>query len=120
MAGSLTIDNINGKVISSSPVATESQVIGVGQTWQDVTASRAAGTTYTNSTGKPILVCVSFGASAGCTIQVTINGTINFYGSSINAANYNTFASFIVPNNSTYRVQNNNGASNVSTWAELR
>ena len=32
MAGSLTIDNINGKVISSSPVATESQVIGVGHT----------------------------------------------------------------------------------------
>lgn len=28
--------------------------IGVNQTWQDVTASRTIGVTYTNTTGKPI------------------------------------------------------------------
>jgi hypothetical protein len=33
--------------------------IGVGQTWQTVTGSRSAGTTYQNTTGKPIMVSVS-------------------------------------------------------------
>jgi hypothetical protein len=33
-----------------------SQVLGIGQTRKDVTASRALATNYTNSTGKPILV----------------------------------------------------------------
>lgn len=34
--------------------------IGVGQTWQNVTASRAFGVTYTNTTGKPIVLMISF------------------------------------------------------------
>lgn len=38
---------INGRV---------SESIGVNQTWKDVTSSRASGVTYTNTTGKPILV----------------------------------------------------------------
>ena len=45
--------------------------VGVNQTWTDVTASRSAGTTYTNSTGKPITVSVSCPASG-------TGGTINF------------------------------------------
>lgn len=34
--------------------------LGWGQTRQDVTASRSAGVTYTNNTGKPILIEISF------------------------------------------------------------
>lgn len=105
MAGSLTIDNINGKVISSSPVATESQVIGVGQTWQDVTGSRVSGTTYTNSTGKPIMVILTF---AGGSANLTINGI------QTGAIGYLQCA--IIPNGSTY---SSNGAT-VSKWLELR
>ena len=37
--------------------------LGVGQTWQDVTGSRAVGTTYTNTTGRPIMVSVSISQS---------------------------------------------------------
>lgn len=33
--------------------------IGEGQTWQDVTASRASGTAYQNSTTRPILVAIT-------------------------------------------------------------
>lgn len=32
--------------------------IGSGQSWQDVTLSRAPGITYTNATGKPIEVSI--------------------------------------------------------------
>ena len=34
------------------------QGLGVNQTWQNVTGSRVQGTTYTNSTGKPIMVSI--------------------------------------------------------------
>ena len=34
--------------------------IGVGQTWTDVTSSRAKATEYQNTTGKPIMVSISF------------------------------------------------------------
>jgi hypothetical protein len=33
--------------------------LGYGQTWQDVTASRAASTQYYNTTGKPIEVAIT-------------------------------------------------------------
>lgn len=36
--------------------------IGVGQTWQNLTANRSVGVTYTNSTGRPIAVHISVNA----------------------------------------------------------
>ena len=42
------------------------------QSWQNVTGSRALGTTYTNSTGRPIIVAINtFGAG---TTTITIGG----------------------------------------------
>ncbi len=85
--------------------------IGVGQTWQDVTSSRVTGTTYTNSTGKPIYLYVIIGVGA-YDLHLTINGTIHF-----NMSNNNGRGSVqaIVPNGSTYAIA---GAFNV--WNELR
>ena len=85
--------------------------IGVEQTWQNVTASRASGVTYTNSTGKPIYLYVKMGVGA-YDLQLTINGTIHF-----NMSNNNGRGSVqaIVPNGSTYAIA---GAFNV--WNELR
>jgi hypothetical protein len=40
--------------------ATAMSSVGYGQTWQDVTGSRTAGTTYYNTTGKPIQVMHNF------------------------------------------------------------
>lgn len=119
MAGSLTIDNINGKVISSSPVATESQVIGVGQTWQDVTASRVGGTTYTNTTGKPIMISVSGTPSADLRMYMTINGqsTICDTGTYSNSAWTYGSVTNIIPNGSTYSVYALKG---IAKWLELR
>ena len=50
------------------------QVIGVGQTWQDVTASRALGVTYTNTTGKPIHVIAGIFSTNVGTQSATVNG----------------------------------------------
>ena len=95
-----------------------SQMLGVGQTWQDVKASRVLGTTYTNTTGKPIGVSVSFQSTA------QINSAILFVGATVSGqssggftgAIYNLCA--IVPPGGTYRATVD--FSNVLFWAELR
>ena len=55
--------------------------IGYGQTWQNVTASRVAGTNYTNTTGRPITVAVNGVAPATAgnkSLYLAVNGsTIN-------------------------------------------
>jgi hypothetical protein len=95
--------------------------IGDGQTWQNVTSSRAVNTDYTNSTGKPIQVGVSIISSTGTTsTQLTISGinVANYYASLGNLA-IGGFVGGIVPNGATYRVTSS-GPANITTWAELR
>jgi hypothetical protein len=107
---------------TTGTLALTSAVIGIGQTWQDVTASRAFSTTYTNSTGKPIMVAVQ-GVSAGAsgnkavtfyidTFAITTNG---FYSTTGN--NYPNIT-VIVPNGSTYKVEPD--SVSLGKWWELR
>ena len=105
---------INGRV---------SESIGVNQTWQDVTASRVLGTTYTNSTGKPIAISViannttpgSFGVSG----SVGGNLIVLSFVDAINGTGYNTSIFFIVPPGQTYSVAKS-GVSQTNIWKELR
>ena len=93
-------------------------IFGIGQTWQDMTASRAIGVTYLNNTGKPIEVIVSIGITNTLNDKFfNINGVIIGVvpGNSTTGSNIWTF---IVPNGSTYSL----GGSNYSIvkWMELR
>ena len=89
--------------------------IGVGQTWQDVTASRAKSTAYTNSTGKPIQVIITVNnASALATITV---GGVSFTLGSTGTTGGVGFSSFIVPNGISYSVT---FAGSLNKWLELR
>lgn len=90
--------------------------IGAGQTWQDVTASRAVGTTYTNTTGRPIMVMFS-GDGPGGVAAITIGGVIVGYIDEYSASSDKSTISFIVPDNTTYSI----GSEAVLTlWSELR
>lgn len=96
--------------------------IGYVQTWQDVTASRALATTYTNTTGKPILALVSCtsGAVNGFA-QLNINGVL-IHNTSQAAAN-GAFVStgiLLVPPGATYSAVNGGGSTTLSRWMELR
>lgn len=84
--------------------------IGVGQTWQDVIASRVLGTTYTNSTGKPIMV--SYTSYSGGLIFIN---SVEIAKSSTGAVS--TSYTFIVPNGATYKISD--GAMGTH-WKELR
>lgn len=109
---------VSGQRLAQAFDAREQQ-IGVGQTWQDVLASRTAGTTYQNTTGRPIMVAISAQvSSAGRRIEVSSDGVtwveIHLYAST----SVNTLSSFIVPD--TWRYRTTGGALNISQWAELR
>ena len=92
------------------------QQIGVVQTWQDVTASRVSGTTYTNSTEKPIMVSISGQSTSGASHNITVNGILIIVGGG--GAMLRPSSQVIVPTGSTYSVSITNTAGLI--WAELR
>lgn len=97
-----------------------SQEIGVvDQSWQDVTGSRVAGTVYTNTTGKPIVVNISLASRASALVDLMVVDGIQV--ATIRNENtatgiYGTW-SVIVPNGSTY---NTTATAVLQVWAELR
>jgi hypothetical protein len=102
---------------TTGTAALTSQLFGVGQTVQSV--SRALGTNYTNSTGRPIAVYVSMSNSVSSPIVViNINGE-GFYGSSDPTANAYYGVTLMVPTVMTYSVTMN-GTPTLVTWFEIR
>ncbi len=123
----------SGNVLTSNGTtwtsATPTGGIGDGQTWQNVTGSRAYGATYTNSTGRPIMVSVSGASttSAGGAIAFYINGTLAaIQGSTQNDSSLSYHnVTFIIPNGVTYSVSAvtgnaGQGGSALQQWFELR
>jgi hypothetical protein len=110
--------------INAATATTDNQHIGISQTWQNVTGSRASGTSYTNSTTRPISVCVSGGTNSsgqGIT-SVVVGGVTISKGHTSSQAVSNTFyistGAFIVPPGSTYSVTFSFASATI--WAELR
>jgi len=93
------------------------QAVGYGQTWQDVTGSRAIGTTYTNSTGKAIFLAVSAVGGANTHIGITVNGVQTIFGGYNSATLSAPSTSLIIPAGATYSVQS---ATALNKWFELR
>ena len=93
--------------------------LGYGQTYQDVTSSRANNTNYTNNTGKPIWVSVlsSGSASNAQTNRLYCDNII--IADMNNDSNFQALLTGIIPPGSVYKVIL--GASyGVSRWIELR
>jgi len=94
--------------------------LGIGQTWTDVKASRATGTTYTNSTGNPIMVVVTPVASGALTGSFSINGSV------VGVVQFTPSGGgggspffYVIPNGATYLVTNNANFA-ILYWWELR
>lgn len=97
--------------------ATASNAIGYNQTWQDVSASRASGTTYTNNTGRPIFISVRWDRDDG-TLTLTVDGLdIGRTGSTAGPVYYTLTA--IIPASSTYSATAS-GSGGTLSWYELR
>jgi hypothetical protein len=93
-------------VVTQAMLATAVLPLGVGQTWQDVTASRAVSTTYTNSTGRPIMVvALATNATNGSVVlDISVTGTATV-SSSVpfgSGPGYRSSATAVIPNGQTY------------------
>jgi hypothetical protein len=105
---------------TSGTVALTSDGLGVDQTWQNLLGSRAFGTTYTNSTGKPIMVNIAATIINTTTITAVVSGvTVAVENGTGATSNAPATVSFIVPNGATYSITNS-GSSSLAVWAELR
>jgi hypothetical protein len=93
--------------------------LGYGQTWQNVTGSRALATTYYNTTGKPITVSVYLINDFDTTPQITINGEL-LYLARLNVAGGGGAGSAIVPPGHSYMVNVGLGTPTLIAWNELR
>lgn len=133
--GSTSITTTAGDVFIAWPKATSgaadgwliakvsSPVLGVGQTWQNMAASRAINTTYTNSTGRPIVIAVSASLSTvNSTLWVNVNGSpIGFSSGNYAVNGWCAAQPVLVPSGATYSTTINGGGSASSlSWLELR
>jgi len=108
-----TIQGYGGQALASM------SSIGYGQTWQNLTASRALSTTYYNTTGKPITVSLNVGPTGGSSIQVslTINGQTPAAFTSTPTSIYPCVTA-IVPPSGVYSATMSSGQ--LGSWYELR
>ena len=118
-SGAITVaaPAVSGTNTATLPAATGelSMLGGTGQTWQVVT--RTSGTTYTNTTGKPIIFAPFYTGGTAGYISLTIGGyNLGLFGT--NSTNGGFIGAFVVPPGSTY-VYTATGAS-PSTNSELR
>ncbi|TCG04611.1 hypothetical protein BZM27_39620 [Paraburkholderia steynii] len=89
------------------------------QTIQALTGSRVIGTTYTNSTGRPIFVMANIGSSGAAVASAQLNA-IQIGAVSIPAGGFGSFQ-WIVPPGATYGVAISSGGTlSVNSWAEIR
>jgi hypothetical protein len=109
-AASLSIGGSAGSAAAPTAAGT---FLGNNQSFSN--QSRSLGTTYTNSTGKPIWVAVCWSDPRQSAVYMYVNGTLAFY------SNQDTYprptVNAIVPNGQTYQVTG--GSSGYYLWAEL-
>ena len=109
---------VDAQVATKATLAeAQSYDLGVGQTWQDVTANRSLSTIYTNSTGKPIAVSLITDANnASCDTHFYIDNIMVF----ATTSNWYSGIFIIIPNGSNYKVEVSNTARTITSWYELR
>ncbi len=92
--------------------------LGVDQTWQDITASRAKATDYTNSTGRTIFVSATMTVPANTQFWATVGGVEVVRNSNALGAAQIMNIQFPVQPGVIYRIDTS--ATTITKWAELR
>ena len=112
-----TVQGCGGQALTSM------SSLGYGQTWQNLTGSRALSTTYYNTTGKPIQLAVTgYSSAASLSGQVVVNGTTVVVSYSQANGSGGVFRGHVVqtiiPAGANYNVQLSSGT--IDNWNELR
>ena len=111
---------------SSNPSGYITGAVGIGQSWQNVTGSRALSTAYTNTESIPIQISVWSGQNENGSMQLFVNGlqiasTAAEWTDGAHGAVCNVTA--IIPAGATYQVNYSGGGNQGSVlggWCELR
>jgi hypothetical protein len=105
---------------NTGTLALQSDGLGFSQTWQDLTASRAIGTTYYNTTGKPIYLYITGAANITGYFAMQINGVT--VANSQQAYTNGTFLTLdiIVPPGVSYSAVVGGNSPSIVRWSELR
>ena len=91
-----------------------------GASTQNLTASRAKATTYTNTTGRPIFVSARGSINtAFASIYATV-GSGSYFSPQITNANEHIAFGFMVMDGETYRVGELGGTFAMTVWTEAR
>ena len=116
---STTIVSLSGGWYEQQPsrAATVSAFGSSAQTWQNMTGSRALGTTYTNSTGRSICIHVNATATSPTSMYLTVAGITNNIAQGW-ATGSITGGSGIIPAGATYSVAST--GLTLTGWNELR
>lgn len=93
------------------------QSFGVGQSWQNVTGSRASGVTYTNNTGKPIQVVISVFSTNNPESNVLNVGGVTLLDGDLGTGGMVSIQSFVVPVGASYSFTT---TTQIRSWSELR
>ena len=93
----------------------------LGQSWVDVKSERAALVTYTNTTGKPIMVSVAVQTASNVVHLASVdNVMVGFFYDAYDSVKGTGTLTFIVPDASVYKIFNGGNQGAINVWAELR
>jgi hypothetical protein len=108
-----TVDGVQGALLG---------IGGQGYSWVDETANKVSDTTYTNTTGKPIIIkvgsTVGTDTSQNFSFDISVDGVRHGFNSQLYGSNTGIVDISIVPNGATYKV--NAVRCSVYKWFELK
>jgi len=109
----IVLDGTTGITYPAGSVGTVAS-LGDTQTWQSFTvgSTRVSGTTYTNTTGKPISVAIV--AQVSVALSMTIGG-VALAGNAVNSGTNRAWTLYVVPSGATYVT-----SGTLLDWFELR
>ena len=117
----LTSTDATQALTAAQGKALNDQAFGIGQTYSDVTASRVSGTTYTNSSTRPIILSIAVldNISGGASVTLYVNSSIAIRLDDLAGGGYGyTQIVAVVPTGQTYKLD---ATGNLITfWGELR
>ena len=100
--------------------AADGFVLGFTQYWQNMTSNRSLEVTYTNNTGRPIMVFIRMADSGSNALTFYIDGAL-VSTTAHNGGNAGAQVQCIVPTGSTYgNISSGGGAWALNGWYELR
>jgi hypothetical protein len=115
----MRIDPSGNLTVTGTITGSNTGGLGVGQTWTNVTSTRNGGTTYTNSTGKPISVLIVGVYSSGTgVVSVNVGGVLAGTSQYAVNAGWLVVCTTIVPPSATYIATFTGSTKN--GWYELR